>query len=1205
MSTPLQVMILEDQQADAELMANVLRQAGFAVDCQRVETVQDFLDHLNADLDLILADYKLPQFSALEALQLLKGSGFDIPLIVITGTASEESAVECMKEGAHDYLLKDRLARLAQTVSRALEQRELRAAKLNAEAALRRSEELNRAVLQSLFEHIAVLDHDGTITIVNDAWTNFAVANGDPTLARTGVGTNYLAVCREAADAGDEYARKALVGIEAVLSGAQISFSLEYPCHSPAQQRWFVMNVAPLDRASGGVTISHTSISERKFAEEAVASSEKRFRALVEKSADGIVLLNAEGKVIYQTPAVSRMNGYPTETRIGGNLHDLVAPDMQGSVGGLFAQLLQTPGGTATSQIRIRRKDESERWLDITATNMLDEPAVEAIVVNLRDITERKQAEEALERERRMLRTLIDTLPDYIYVKDVQSRFVIANLAQARLLGAATPEELFGKTDKDFLPDDLAEQYYRNDQEVIRTGLPMINYQEPGVDPSGGRRWHLTSQVPFCDEQGNIQGLVGVTRDITEQKRVEEELRKLSRAVEQSPNGLLIADPQAHIEYVNPRFSQITGYTSDEVVGKNPHLLASGSTTVATYQQLWETVLAGGEWQGELQERKKDGEIFWVSISIAPITDLDGRTTHFLAVYEDITNRKELDEALRMSEIAEREQRIFAEALREMTTALVSILNPDRVMDQILETIGRVVPHDSANIMVLEGSKVRIAYSRGWPPQVAAAYDKLHIRLDMLPNLQQMLVTGNPCLIPDVDTQPGWVNLEVPERMPIRSFVGCPIKSHRQTIGFINLDSKAPGFFTPAHADRLRAFADHAAIAIENAQLYDEIRLYAGNLERHVEERTAELQQVKDRIEAIFNSSSDAIIVARIDGSILQVNPAFIEMFIDEAERISGQSIENFIQGSYRDTFMQELHEVRHDYQRKRIEFVARRADGSLFDAEAALSSIITRNQRTLEIESFDIVCIIRDITERKRVEKELKELNQLKNEFLSTAAHELRTPLTAIRGFSEILLTRQIDQDRQRRYMTMINDQSTELGQLIDDLLDISRLEAKRSLSLVFEPVNMVDLIDKSLGPFRESVKIHTIATKFPSGCPLIVGDVVRLSQVVKNLVSNAIKYSPQGGAILVQLQQVPNYLHISVRDEGIGMTSDQLAHLFEKFYRANASNTDVSGTGLGLAISKLIIEMHGGEILADSEYGVGTTVCFTLPLSADHIRS
>ncbi len=930
---PLRILILEDAPSDLELIVDELHQAGLSVDYRCVMTEADYSANLGEDLDLILADYRLPQFDALKALRLLQERKLDIPLIVVTGTIGEEAAAECIKLGATDYLLKDRLARLGQSVKVALEAKCLRDENRRAEAALWQSQMLNRAVLNSIGEHIAVLDQEGTIVAVNEAWTRFARENGDPALAFTGIGTNYLAACQRAAEAGDTDAGQALTGIQAVLHASQPEFRLEYACHSPQEKRWFLMRASRLAGGSGGAVVSHTNITERRLAEEAVKADERRFRKLIENSADVILLIDGAGKILYESPAVNVKERFQGAVQ---NLLQALHPDDVAFYTDFLKEVMRQPGKSVDLQLRVRNRQGSWTWIEGTATNLLDDPDVQAVIVNYRDVTERKRVE-----------------------------------------------------------------------------------------------------------------------------------------------------------------------------------------------------------------------------------------------------------------IAEREQRILAEALRDTASALANALLPETVTSSILENVGRVVPHDAANIMYIEGDTIRAIQWRGYPPSLNHIYSTQRFRLEDIPNYHDMMLSGEPCLIVDTLAEPGWVDLALPEGSWIRSYVSSPIKARGQVIGFLNLHSRTPGFFTPLHVERLRAFADQAAAAIEHTQLYEELRRYARELEKRVDERTAELHRAKEHVEVILDSSSDAIVVIRPEGAVKQTNPAFGKLFGYQFDEAVGRSITKFAAPGYEQIVSDTLQAVLQQAQPWRIEIVAHRADRTPFDADIGLSPIIGEDGNVSAA-----VCSIRDITERKRAEKELHELNRLKTEFLSTAAHELRTPLTTIRGFSEILLTRSFDSPRQTHYLTLINEQATVLGQLIDDLLNISRLEAKRDLTLNLVMLDIPRLFQEVVVPFIESSPRHQIWVEGLPAYPPVQGDPIRLAQILKNLLSNAVKYSPRGGSVIISCRVLPRYLQISVQDEGIGIWPEQQAHLFEQFYRADASNTAIQGTGLGLVICKLIVELHGGKIWVESEYGRGSTFHFTLPL-------
>jgi signal transduction histidine kinase len=229
------------------------------------------------------------------------------------------------------------------------------------------------------------------------------------------------------------------------------------------------------------------------------------------------------------------------------------------------------------------------------------------------------------------------------------------------------------------------------------------------------------------------------------------------------------------------------------------------------------------------------------------------------------------------------------------------------------------------------------------------------------------------------------------------------------------------------------------------------------------------------------------------------------------------------------------------------------------------------------------------------------REVDRMKTEFISTAAHELRTPLTSIQGFSEILMTRDdLGTEEQRRFLSYINKQSVDLTHIINDLLDISRIESGRGFALNKTFFNTSDTITGILPYFQEYYTGHRFeATLFEEPLELYA-DKDKIEQVIKNLLSNSAKYSPDGGLIQVTERIRPGEYQVKIEDEGIGMTPEQLEQIFEKFYRVDASDMGVEGTGLGMTIVKYIVEAHKGEVKAESEPGKGTVMTFTIPMES-----
>lgn len=327
----------------------------------------------------------------------------------------------------------------------------------------------------------------------------------------------------------------------------------------------------------------------------------------------------------------------------------------------------------------------------------------------------------------------------------------------------------------------------------------------------------LTSSLTLFAVLAANEGLDQAEMEINERERTETELRKLTRAVEQSPASIIITDLNGNIEYANPRFTQVTGYEFDEVMGKNPRILKTELTAPGTHKHMWDTIVAGKEWHGEFVNRKKDGSLYYELAVISAITDSNGIPTHYLAVKEDITDRKR-------SEEREREQRALAEALSNSAAALNSTLKFDDVLDLIIDNVGLVVPHDSANVMLLDPDTdiVSLACHRGYVERGAEDNDmKQQFSLDAMPLLADVVRTGQPLVIPDTYAESKWTIVQASKW--VRSYLTVPIQIQKRTVGFLSLDSETAGFFNHDHAERLQAFANHAAIAINNAHLYKEI----------------------------------------------------------------------------------------------------------------------------------------------------------------------------------------------------------------------------------------------------------------------------------------------------------------------------------------------------------------------------------------------
>lgn len=355
-------------------------------------------------------------------------------------------------------------------------------------------------------------------------------------------------------------------------------------------------------------------------------------------------------------------------------------------------------------------------------------------------------------------------------------------------------------------------------------------------------------------------------------------------------------------------------------------------------------------------------------------------------------------------------------------------------------------------------------------------------------------------------------------------------------------------------------------------------------LEQSVIDRTAELDQQKGFLEGVLSSVRDILFVTDRDNRLVTMNRSAEELFGTKAAETRGEAIDTILT----DTSLLE-------------EVSAATAARTARTFDLQMSGPKEKTSRVVQIRTSPIgeedhyagmVFLGQDVTRERQ-------LDRLKSEFISTAAHELRTPMTAILGFSELLREEgNFSAEEQRDFLKVIHDKADDLASLLDDLLDLSRIEAGKPLELHLDAVPVRELIEPTVLNYRMTAKTHTVEMELEEPELTLPADRGKIGQVMENLLSNAVKYSPAGGVVQVTGERLEDSYRVSVSDRGIGMSPEEASKIFEKFYRADSTDSAIRGTGLGMTIVKGIVEAHGGEVRVESEEGVGTTACFTLPL-------
>ena len=353
---------------------------------------------------------------------------------------------------------------------------------------------------------------------------------------------------------------------------------------------------------------------------------------------------------------------------------------------------------------------------------------------------------------------------------------------------------------------------------------------------------------------------------------------------------------------------------------------------------------------------------------------------------------------------------------------------------------------------------------------------------------------------------------------------------------------------------------------------------------------------------AIVESSDDAIISKDLNGVVTSWNRAAESMFGYSADEMIGKSIRTIIPADRQAEEEIVLGAVRRGERVEHFDTVRQRKDGTLLPISLTVSPIRDRNGTVIGASK-----IARDISDRKLAEAErawllsrTREASHLKDEFLATLSHELRTPLNAIVGYASMLSKQQLEGVSRERAVEVIERNASSLTQLVEDVLDVSRITVGK-MRLNFQPVDLAAILRTAIDTARPAadVKEIRIETAIDPDAGPIVGDPDRLQQVLWNLLSNAVKFTGRGGVVRVRLERIDSDVEISVSDTGIGIDPEFLPHLFSRFRQADSAPTrEQGGLGLGLAIARHLVEMHGGSIYgASAGSGQGATFRVRLP--------
>ena len=1258
---PLRILCVEDDKATARLLQRRLNQAGYQTDVA-YNGDDAFRMWSSGSYEVLTVDHDIQEKTGIELIRDLASLGPLPPTIMVTGHGNEAIAVEAMKLGADDYIMKDSLCGyfdlLPHRIEKTLAARRLREEKRRAEKALQDQLDLFAAVFETSPYIMMVVNQDVQVENINRTGVAFGNKPREELLGLLG---GQIFRCINSFN-GPGCGRNEECNRCPLHATVMRTFQTRGPTYDAEGSLTILMNSreVTLDllistalvkvQDTDKVLVTIADITARKKAEAALRESDKKFRMLYERAPLGYQSLDEQGCFIEVNQAWLDTLGYTRDEVIGKWCGDFLADGYQehfrvnfprfkaaGEIHGVEFQMVRKDGSLITVSVdgRIGRDEQGE----FKQTHCI-----------LHDITERRQYEEALKASEERYRRIVETANEGICAMDSQFRTTFVNQRMADMLGYSVEEMIGRPIDLFIAEEDLSDHDEKMNER--RLGRPGV-FERRLCRKDGGTLWTIVSATALRDGEGNFAGSFGMFTDISERKSVEEQLSATSTVLETlinaAPVSIVALDSAGNVSLWNPASEQMFGWMQDEVLGRPlPFVPEEKREQHMAFRQRWfsgESVIGV-----DVQRRRKDGSPINIYFSAVPMRDSQGAITGVIGVNVDVTERKRTEEDLRASE--EKFSTVFKHAPLFMTLSNVEDGTCFDVNEEVCEVsgfsrsdvigrttveLGWISPEDRKRVMdrlqahgSVKGMEITLHTKE--KRQIHCIYNGEFVQI----NDRRMLLS---------------IAQDITERKEAREQL---LLNERRLAGYLeSIDAMGLGVFVVdsdyriSHMNRQMKtwFGDHIGaicheslvgayepcphcrlpLVIEQGERVSyqpttpdgrTFEVVAGPVQNPdgsfskmelVAEITDRKRAEADRLllAAAIEQVPDTVQITDADGKVLYVNPAFERITGFSRAEVVGQDAGLTASGAHDEEFCRHMWNTVMNGRVWSGNLVNKKKDGTLFEEEVSIAPVMDQSGRIV-----NCVAVKRDVTTEELLRKQLFAAQKMEavGTLAGGIAHDFNNLLQVITGYAEMALYYIEEGQQGHSELLEIKNAARSAGELTRGLLMFSR-----RIESNLKPVDLnQELVSVSKILARTLPKLIDIHMDLSEPLRPVKADPVQLQQVVMNLALNARDAMPVGGILSIATRNVnldEEYCrsHLGTRPgKYVVLTvSDTGPGMDEKtrqhiFDPFFTTKEPGKGTGLGLAIVFGIVKSHGGNIICYSEPGSGTIFKVYLPAIA-----